>query len=101
MSKLEVGKDISAEVLKQQFDRVMFVTGARQARVYSVPGRELGGMFQAVYFLKTATQTVLKDGLQAKLQCKGKRVCVLGGGDTGKVVMSTAIRQGVAGESQL
>lgn len=101
VANTEVGKDISADELKRQFDRVIVCTGARQARELPVPGRELGGIVQAVDFLKTATQTVLKDGTQANTQLKGKRVLVLGGGDTGNDCIATAIRQGCAGVTQL
>ncbi|GAF37532.1 glutamate synthase subunit beta [Lentilactobacillus farraginis] len=97
----EVGKDISADELKQQFDRIVICTGARQARDLNVAGRDLNGIYQAADFLKLATKEVLKDGTQANDRLKGKHVLVLGGGDTGNDCIGTAIRQGCAGITQL
>lgn len=97
----EVGKDITADELKKDFDRVILCTGSRQSRDLDVPGRELKGIYQAPEFLKMATKNILKNGTEANSLLKGKHVLVLGGGDTGNDCIGTAIREGCAGITQL
>ena len=101
VANTEVGKDISAAQLRQNFDRIVICTGARQARDLTVPGRDLDGIYQAADYLKLATQSVLEDGTAATTKLAGKHVLVLGGGDTGNDCIGTAIRQGCAGITQL
>lgn len=101
VANTEVGTDISAEELKQNFDRVVICTGARQARNMDVDGRDLKGIYQAVDYLKIATQSVIEDGPAANTKLKGKHVVVIGGGDTGNDCIGTVIRQGCAGITQL
>lgn len=101
VANTEVGKDISADNLKQDFDRVIICTGARQARELNVPGRDLDGVHQAAEYLKTTMQHVLKNGTRATTELQGKHVLVLGGGDTGNDCIGTVIRQGAAGITQL
>ncbi len=101
VANTEVGKDISAEELRQKYDRVIIATGARQARELNVPGRDLKGIYQATDYLREATKEVLKNGTQATKKLNGKHVLVLGGGDTGNDCIGTIIRQGCAGITQL
>lgn len=101
VANTEVGKDISANELRNQYDRIVICTGARQARDLTAPGRELAGIYQAVDYLKLATQSVIEDGLASTTKLAGKQVLVLGGGDTGNDCIGTAIRQGCAGITQL
>lgn len=101
VANTEVGTDISAADLKEQFDRIVICTGARQARDIDVSGRQLDGIYQAVDYLRLATQSVINDGVHATTKLKGKHVLVLGGGDTGNDCIGTVIRQGCAGITQL
>lgn len=101
VANTEVGKDISPEELRSQFDRIVICTGARKARDLNVEGRDLKGIYQAVDYLRLATQSVISNGVAANTILKGKHVLVLGGGDTGNDCIGTVIRQGCAGITQL
>ncbi len=101
VANTEVGKDIDVNVLRQNFDRIILCTGARQARDLNVPGRQLKGIYQAVDYLKSATKSVIKNGTQATQELAGKHVLVLGGGDTGNDCIGTVIRQGCSAITQL
>ena len=92
-----VGKDITGEQLRKQFDAVGLTLGAEQARELPIPGRELKGVHLAMEYLtqqnkRTAGISVTDEPITAK----GKRVVVIGGGDTGSDCVGTAHRQGCA-----
>ncbi|MFT9213453.1 MAG: glutamate synthase subunit beta [Liquorilactobacillus nagelii] len=97
----EVGVDITAAELKAQYQRIILTVGARSARDLAVPGRELEGVMQAVDFLTQATKEVLQNGTKATKLLAGKKVVVIGGGDTGNDCIATAVRQGAAEIHQL
>ena len=94
----EVGSDYSAESLVNEFDAVVLCLGARKTRMLTVPGTEAKGVHQAVEYLTASTRKLL-DGkeLPETLDAAGKRVVVIGGGDTGTDCVATAIRQGAVG----
>ncbi|MCP0886479.1 glutamate synthase subunit beta [Ligilactobacillus sp. WILCCON 0076] len=96
-----VGIDITAEELKTNYQRVVLAIGARAPRELDTPGRELKGIYQAVEFLTLATKNVLQEGTKATKSLAGKKVVVIGGGDTGNDCIATAIRQGAADVKQL
>jgi glutamate synthase (NADPH/NADH) small chain len=90
-----VGKDITGEQLRAQFDAVGLTMGAEQARELPIPGRELKGVHLAMEYLtqqnkRTAGIPVSDEPITAK----GKRVVIIGGGDTGSDCLGTAHRQG-------
>jgi len=90
-----IGKDITGEQLRKQFDAVGLTMGAEQARELPIPGRELKGVHLAMEYLtqqnkRTAGIAVTDEPITAK----GKRVIVIGGGDTGSDCLGTAHRQG-------
>jgi glutamate synthase (NADPH/NADH) small chain len=90
-----VGKDISGEQLRAQFDAIGLTMGAEKARELPVPGRELKGVHLAMDYLtqqnkRTAGIPVGDEPITAK----GKRVVIIGGGDTGSDCLGTAHRQG-------
>ena len=91
----EVGKDITKDELKQQYDAVILCTGAQKQRVLHLEGSDAKGIHLAMDYLTGVTKSLLdsnfKDG-QA-LNVKGKDVIVIGGGDTGADCVATAIRQ--------
>lgn len=101
IANTEVGKDISGEELKEQYDRIVVCSGSRVARDLEAPGRNLSGIYQAVDYLTEATKSVLENGTAATNALAGKHVLVLGGGDTGNDCIGTAIRQGCASITQL
>ena len=90
-----VGKDITGEQLRTQFDAVGLTMGAEQARELPIPGRELKGVHLAMDYLtqqnkRTAGIPVTDEPITAK----GKRVVIIGGGDTGSDCLGTTHRQG-------
>ncbi|HWL23199.1 MAG TPA: glutamate synthase subunit beta [Ureibacillus sp.] len=91
----EIGKDISAEELKSQFDAVILCTGAQKQRELRIEGSGSEGVHQAMDYLTGVTKSLLdsnfKDGLAINVQ--DKDVIVIGGGDTGADCVATAIRQ--------
>jgi len=90
-----VGQDITGEQLRRQFDAVGLTMGAEQARELPIPGRDLKGVHLAMDYLRqqnkrTAGIAVTDEPITAK----GKRVIIIGGGDTGSDCLGTAHRQG-------
>jgi glutamate synthase (NADPH/NADH) small chain len=93
---VNVGKDLSAADLRKSFDAVLLCMGAEQPRDLPVEGRELEGVHFAMDFLPQATKRVHGDELPAEedILAGGKKVVVLGGGDTGSDCVGTSHRQG-------
>jgi glutamate synthase (NADPH/NADH) small chain len=96
-SGVNVGKDVSIDELKK-FDAVVLCGGATKPRDLPIPGRELDGIHFAMDFLTLQNNRVagvmsasrsLKD-----ITATGKRVIVIGGGDTGSDCIGTSNRQG-------
>ena len=100
---VDVGKDITAEELKRQFDRVIMACGASNPRDINVPGRESGNIYFAVEYLSSVTKSLLDSGFAdgKAISAKGKHVLVIGGGDTGNDCVGTAVRQGAKSVTQL
>ncbi len=101
----DVGKDVKAAAILKEYDRVVLACGASNPRDIKVPGRDAAGIHFAVDFLKSTTKALwanemkLKDGRY--ISAKGKRVMVIGGGDTGNDCVGTAIRHGAKSVLQL
>lgn len=89
---IAVGRDIDLAGLRRQFDAVFVGIGCAQAKPLELPGAELGGVHQAIPFLIQKNVVNRKD--IASVDCQGKRVAVLGGGDTAMDCLRTAIRSG-------
>ncbi|GAA2384913.1 glutamate synthase subunit beta [Nonomuraea africana] len=96
-TSVNVGVDITAEQLREQFDAVVLSGGATQWRDLPVAGRSLRGIYQAMEYLPPAN----KDFDNSPINARGKHVVVIGGGDTGADCIGTAIRQGAASVTQL
>jgi glutamate synthase (NADPH/NADH) small chain len=79
-----------------QFDAVCLAGGATQARDLDVPGRELDGVHLAMDYLTQQNQRVAGDEVAQTITARGKKVIILGGGDTGADCLGTAHRQGAA-----
>ncbi len=101
-----VGKDKKAAELLKEYDRVILACGAKNPRDIKVPGRDAKGIYFAVDFLASTTKALWEDPEKGKwakasdlnqgncIYAKGKRVMVIGGGDTGNDCCGTAMRHG-------
>ena len=91
-----VGKDIAAKDLEKNFDAVLLATGSTRPRDLKVPGRELKGVHFALEFLGANTKSLLDSNLAdgKNISAKGKKVIVIGGGDTGNDCIGTSLRHG-------
>jgi glutamate synthase (NADPH/NADH) small chain len=93
---IEIGRDISYRYLKDRFAAVVLTGGAREPRDLKVPGRDLAGIHFAMTFLvqqnmRLGGEPVAED---RAVLANGRRVLVIGGGDTGADCVGTAVRQG-------
>src|SRR3989337_4130258 len=75
--------------------------GAPEARAWPLPGRELGGIHQAMEYLPQANRVALGEEVPDQIVATGKKVVIIGGGDTGADCLGTATRQGAASVTQL
>lgn len=100
---VNVGKDIKADKLLKEYDRVILACGASNPRDIKAPGREANGIYFAVDFLKATTKSLLDSEFKdnAFISTKGKNVMVIGGGDTGNDCVGTAVRQGAKSVTQI
>lgn len=90
----DVGKNVKAEDLLKEYDRVILCCGASNPRDINAKGREAKGIYFAVDFLMRSTKHVLSGSKDGWIDTKGKNVVVIGGGDTGNDCVGTAVRQG-------
>src|ERR1700728_33579 len=98
---VNVGVDITAEQLLADFDAVVLAGGATAWRDLPVPGRDLDGIHQAMEYLPWGNRVqegddVLGEDGQPPITAKGKKVVIIGGGDTVADCLGTAHRQGPA-----
>ena len=96
-------KYVKAEDLLKEYDAVVLACGAANPRDIKAPGRDAKGIYFAVDFLKTTTMSLVNSGFADKqfVNCKGKNVLVIGGGDTGNDCVGTAVREGAVSVTQL
>jgi glutamate synthase (NADPH/NADH) small chain len=80
--------------LRENFDAVVISAGATQWRDLPLPGRELEGVYQAMEYLPPSNRVQLGDIDEPDIHAGGKRVVIIGGGDTGADCLGTAHRQG-------
>jgi glutamate synthase (NADPH/NADH) small chain len=92
-------KTISAEQLKKQFDAVVLAGGAENPRDLPIPGRDLKGVYYAMEFLVPQNKANA-GGAKNPINAKGKKVVVIGGGDTGSDCVGTSNRHGAASVTQ-
>jgi glutamate synthases, NADH/NADPH, small subunit len=98
-----IGKDISGKELTENFDAICIAIGAGYPRRLPVEGSEFEGIYFAMDFL-TAQNKVNSGQLSASnnpMNAEGKRVLVIGGGDTGSDCVGTSIRQKAASVTQI
>ncbi len=91
---VNVGVDITVEQLRADFDAVILANGSTIGRDLPIPGRELDGIHQAMEFLPQANRVQLGDTVESQISAKGKKVIIIGGGDTGADCLGTSLRQG-------
>ena len=96
-----VGDNVDIDVLMASHDAVVLACGATSWRDLPVPGREFGGIYQAMEFLPPANRVQQGDFEETSISASGKHVVIIGGGDTGADCLGTAIRQGAASITQL
>lgn len=98
-----VGQDISAKDLLDGFDAVCLAVGAMKPRDLPVEGRGLGGVHFAMEFLTQQNKLVRGEKIDydQQISAKGKKVLVIGGGDTGSDCIGTSIRQGAEKITQI
>ena len=99
----DIGKDIKADKILKEYDRVILACGATNPRDIKAPGSDANGIYFAVDFLKSTTKSLLDNGLKEGtfISAKGKDVIVIGGGDTGNDCVGTCIRHGAKSVLQL
>ncbi|MDK2971711.1 MAG: glutamate synthase small chain [Candidatus Sumerlaeota bacterium] len=99
---VNVGKDVTLEQLRDEFDALALCLGATAPRDLSIPGRDLQGIMFAMNYLGPQNHVNYGD-LPADvpyINAKGKHVVVIGGGDTGADCYGTALRQQAASVTQ-
>lgn len=102
-TSVHVGKDISAEELLNEFDAVCLAIGAMKPRDLPVEGRDLKGIYFAMDYLTQQNKVVRGDQVAEKdrILASGKKVLVIGGGDTGSDCVGTANRQKAKSVTQI
>jgi glutamate synthase (NADPH/NADH) small chain len=95
-TKVNVGVDVTFNRLKTDFDAMVLAGGAGWPRDLQVPGRELEGIHFAMEYLTLSNKRVEGDQISDSefISARGKRVVIIGGGDTGADCLGTVHRQG-------
>lgn len=96
-------KHVKADKIAAEYDAVILACGAANPRNIQVEGRDAKGIYFAVDYLKTVTRSLLNSDFEDNkyVSASGKRVLVIGGGDTGNDCVGTAIRHGAVSVVQL
>ena len=97
---VEVGRDVDPRDMLEEFDAVVLAGGAEKPRDLPVPGRDLDGVHYAMEFLPQQNKIVAGDRVPGQILATGKKVVVIGGGDTGSDCVGTSNRQGAASVTQ-
>lgn len=100
---VEIGRDLSARYLLDRYAALVLTGGAREPRDIRVPGRNLDGIHMAMTFLVQQNRALDGETLppERRVRADGKRVVVIGGGDTGADCVGTAQRQGALSVTQI
>ncbi len=102
-TSMNVGQDIPAQRLIEHYDAVVLAGGSEQPRDLPIPGRELNGVYFAMDFLIQQNQRNAGEPLpnEKDILAGGKKVVVIGGGDTGSDCVGTSFRQGAVSVTQI
>src|SRR4051812_37484218 len=95
-----VGHNVDAEVLRATHDAVVLAGGATAWRDLPIPGRQFTGVYQAMEYLPLANRVQQGDLDHSPISAEGKRVVIIGGGDTGADCLGTSLRQGAVSVHQ-
>jgi glutamate synthase (NADPH/NADH) small chain len=95
-----VGTDVTTEQLRSEYDAFVISAGSTVPRDLPIPGRELAGIHFAMDFLPQQNKVVAGDTVADQISAAGKRVVILGGGDTGSDCLGTSNRQGAVSVHQ-
>jgi glutamate synthase (NADPH/NADH) small chain len=98
-----VGTDLDVARLRRDHDAIVLACGARVPRELPAPGAGLAGIHQAMEYLPLANRAAgrARAPREPAISARGRRVVIIGGGDTGADCLGTAIRQGAASVTQL
>src|SRR5882672_4345184 len=96
VTNCRVGFDIHADEMRSKYDSIVLTMGATKPRELPIPGRELKGIHYAIEFLPQQNKRNFGDALDpaSEITANGKRVVILGGGDSGSDCLGTSNRQG-------
>jgi len=99
---VHVGVDVTGGELLKDFDAVVLTGGSEKPRDLPVPGRSLKGVHFALEFLGQQNRRLTGEPVpEDEISAKGKRVVVIGGGDTGSDCVGTSVRHGAASVTQI
>ena len=96
-----IGVNVKISDLREDFHAIVLAIGAEQPRDLKVPGRELKGIHYAMEFLPQSNKVCEGDAVPNQILATGKRVVIIGGGDTGADCLGTSHRQGASHITQL
>jgi glutamate synthase (NADPH) small chain len=88
-----IGVNLPVSDLQREFAAILLAAGAEQPRDLKVPGRELKGIHFAMEFLPQSNRVCLGDTVVDQIRATGRRVVIIGGGDTGADCLGTSHRQ--------
>ncbi|MCW3001819.1 MAG: glutamate synthase subunit beta [Conexibacter sp.] len=107
---VDVGRDVTADELRAEFDAVVLTIGSRVPRDLPVPGRELQGIHPAMDYLYVRNRAIAQEAgpeptstppEPTEITAAGKHVVVIGGGDTGADCVGHSVREGALSVTQL
>lgn len=100
---VNVGTDLPASSLMKEYEAVCLAIGSRVARDLVLEGRDLEGIHFAMDYLTQNNRSITGDKIPQKkrINVKGRKVVIIGGGDTGADCVGTAIRQGASSVTQI
>ena len=101
MTDCRIGVDVAGQYLQRNYDAIVLAIGTACARDLKIPGRELDGVHFALEFLQGQNRVNGGESRTLPVNAAGKRVLIIGGGDTGSDCAGTAIRQGAASVKQV
>ena len=100
-SGVDVGGQLTGKALRDRYDAVVLAIGSTVPRDLPVPGRQLGGIHQAMEYLPQGNRAALGGSVPGQILATDKDVVVIGGGDTGAACIGTAHRQGARSVTSL
>lgn len=100
---IKIGQEVSSGKIKKEYDAVCLAIGSAMPRDLNIPGRDLKGIYFAMDYLRQSNMRIAKESFCGidSIDAKGKKVVVIGGGDTGADCVGTANRQGAESVVQI